>query len=108
MENLEGNPKKHFTTAIAGWQRDYNHAEIRGYAHIDAQLNDDGTYTVKYWDRNWKEDPKEFVIISEKKLTKEELLVDIDERNAFIDRTVSRYNEQKAANLSFKETLSAE
>jgi hypothetical protein len=101
---LEG--QSNFKTAINGWQRDYGFAEIRGYAHIDAILNKDGTYTVRYWDRNWRENPGEFIVIAKKVLTKEELVNDIKERNDFIDQTIQRYERQKRLNNVLSEHLS--
>lgn len=96
-----------FKTAIYGWQRDYGFAEIRGYSHIDATLREDGTYTVKYWDRNWSDNPGEFVVISEQILTKEKLLEDIKNRNDFIERTILRYEKQRYFNNVLSEVISS-
>lgn len=95
-----------FETAIDGWQRDYQAAEIRGYTHIDATLNPDGTYLVRYWDRDWDDNPQEFVVISQKTLTKKDFLKDIQMRNEFIDRTLERYERQKHINSVLLELFS--
>lgn len=104
-EGLLDKSTTHFVTAVDRWKSDYEQAEIRGYAYVDAKLNKDGTFKVSYWDRDWRNDPLEHIVINTKIKTKEELLDDIDERNSFIDRSISRYEKQKELNLILKNRL---
>lgn len=106
IKDLTEKNQTHFITAIDDWERDYAQAEIRAYTFVDARLNENGTYTVKYWDRNWSQDPHEHIVIAEKTYTKEEFLNDIKERNEFIKRTIERYERQKHLNCILVDLIS--
>lgn len=105
IEGFKQEGRTWFRTAVERPESDYNQAEIRGYAHVDAELNSDGTYTVKYWDRDWRNNPSLHVVINTQTLDREKMLEDIKERNEFIDRTIKRYESQRTLNNALLEHI---